>query len=70
MHSWYKMIDLREGCPNNIETAQVVYLLQCHQMDIHVFGQISHIRLELPPTEIVGGDGGIEVALVKNLDLM
>ena len=40
------------------------------QMDIHVFGQISHIRLELPPTEIVSGDGGIEVALVKNLDLM
>ena len=48
------MINLSEGWPNNIETAQVVYLLQCHQMDIHVFGQISYIRLELPPSEIVG----------------
>ena len=56
MHSWYKMINLSEGWPNNIETAQVVYLLQCHQMDIHVFGQISYICLELPPTEIMGGD--------------
>ena len=70
MHSWYKMINLSEGWPNNIETAQVVYLLQCHQIDIHVFGQISYIRLELPPSEIVSGDCGIEVALVKNLDLM
>ena len=58
------MINLSEGWPNNIETAQVVYLLQCHQVDIHVFGQISYICLELPPTEIMGGDGGIEVALV------
>lgn len=40
------------------------------KMDIHVFGQISHTRLELSPTEIVGWDGGIEIALVKNLELM
>ena len=40
------------------------------KMGKHVFGQISYMCLELPPTEIMGGDCGIEVALVKNLDLM